>query len=270
MKINFQKTALALALIFAGAQAAHADLGIEQSRTFNSGGGQTTMKMGVAPSDFDPTEIAYKITTAGTGELGQLWGVTPEQPSLASERAAQQAVINGANMAARSVPQFGIGGVGGNFLPSITDWVAWGIQAGFISPGYYSQVLANCLVRESGNTSEEGRMFRTQACQVQAYIQSYAVNPKGYVGGNLMGLVPLCEVQQQNDCNITGGSFNPMARLQQVRAERAAEERNLPLQMHAEKYALYLALKDCKSQRDTGKLDAAAYRKCVNESIPQN
>jgi hypothetical protein len=117
-------------------------------------------------------------------------------------------------------------------------------------------------------------MFRRQGCQVEAYIKSYAMNPKGYAGGNLMGLVPLCEVQQQNDCNITSGSFDPMERLQQMQAARAAEERQMKAQlrwnavsMHSQKFAEYLGLKHCKSERDTGKLDAKAYQQCVNESI---
>lgn len=254
MKIKVNQLALAFALVsLFGSATASADMGIEQSRTFNSGGGQTTMKMGVSPSEFDPMQIAYKLTMA-QGEMAELWAMTPEQPSLASQRAAEQALNNGIDMAIRSIPQFGIGGVGGSFLPTITSWVAWGIQQGFVAPDYYSQVLASCLVRESGNTGEDGMMFRRQACQVQAYIQSYALNPKGYAGGNLMGLVPLCEVQQQNDCNITGGSFNPMARLREEQAARAAKQQEAAnnaasraMVMHNAAYQRYLALKDGKT-----------------------
>lgn len=264
MKIKIKLIAIAV-LLTAGYGSAHADLSIEQSRQFNSGGQSQTIKTGVAPSDFDPNLIAYKLTMAGGGEMGQLWAATPEQPTAASWKAANQAVANGANLAGGAISS-----VGGTFLTSVTGWVAWGIQSGFIDPGYYSRLLASCITRESGNTDFQGLMYRRQSCQVSAYIQAYALNPRGYVGGNLMGLVPLCEVQQQNDCDITSGQFDPMAALKRNQAKAAQEQQALQSQMrwnamsmHSQKFALYLALKHCKTERDAGKLDAKAYQKCV-------
>ncbi|MBN8745508.1 MAG: hypothetical protein J0I24_14580 [Thiomonas arsenitoxydans] len=249
MKIQMNQIAFALALISVVASAtASADMSIEQSRTFNSGGGSTTMKTGVAPSNFDPNLIAYRLTMVNGDYMGKLWAMTPEQPTAASWRAASTAVANGNVLA-------GNRRVGGSFLPTITGWVAWGIQSGFIDPDYYSQALGGCLTRESGMSGGlDGLVYRMQSCQVEAYIQSYAINPNGYAGGNLMGLVPLCEVQQQNDCNITGGAFNPMARLRAELAASAAKQKEEAnnakwsvMAKHSAAYQRYMTLKDGKT-----------------------
>lgn len=253
---------IALAALFLPA-IAHADLSIEQSQTYKSNGQTTTQNFGVSPSDFDAAGIYGTLLQFSTGNLENsvVYGITPAPPSRDALGRARNAYLYGSQLGGLTPAglaqdpatlnqaqalQFGRdqqqptppttytpGGaapLAAGVFPQVVNWAAWGIQKGWIDPSHLSRAYASCIRQQLADLSAENILFSKKAgiCGVQAYIQAYAVNPQGYAGGNMKGLIPLCEVQQGNDCNITGGEYDPWAifkaRLRKTEQQIQAQE----------------------------------------------
>lgn len=245
MKQLIKRTTLSTALVIVGLAAAHADMSIEQSRSFQQGGQTQTQTYGVKPGDFDAGAIAFALFQPSPQLI--VYGITPTQPSTAALESVKRAVMDYMPPA-----PLGAGRLYG-VASQVYQWAAWGVDSGWLDADYFGRLTGSCVTSHLGEFQSgvpwAAMPSSTTACAVSAYLQAYSVNPRGYVAGNLMGLVPLCEVAQKNDCNITGGAFNPWAIYRQRQEQAAAQaQANLRAaqsraqEMHEQAYQRYLRL----------------------------
>jgi hypothetical protein len=271
IKIKLHPIAIAVGLALAAgvvSAPAWADGGpsISFEQSSNVGGQTQKFTNSISPDSFSVEVITERLVQADlNSSFGQLnlWATStpkpianpesfglPYPPFTASElfgspATSRQDDQDAGQQMARTLPE------------KIPDyWAAWAAENGLLDYNYYIKIKQQCLA--SSNTSNayyqniKNGLLGATGCAVKAYIQAY--NYLGFTEKHdLLGMVPLCEVQQANSCGIVPG-FSPSAILNQVIAQRRVRQESAAnnaasraMVLHNQAYQRYLALKDGKT-----------------------
>lgn len=239
----------------------------DQSATV--GGVEQKFQNGIGPSDFDAGQIGIRLTQAAMtlchppyvvtncqpagNSLLDLWAMTPEP--LKKPLGEYESRVNASNP--NQINIYGGGFYVDPAVQVVTRWAAWASEQGMLDFNYFVNIYNQCRALGGAPGSGGGENMTAQGmtanylagCAVRAYIGAYTVD--GFTQQhNLKGLVPLCEVQQANSCNILPG-FDPKIALQQYQAQKAAERREAAnraaynaMVMHNKAHARYECMKN--------------------------
>jgi hypothetical protein len=231
MKNTFKTLVLAM-LVFPYLSHANGGQSYDFSRSTTVNGQQQKYQSGLSLSNFSDDQYLNMVSTKIYNMISG-WKVTPQSsyqqfddeyslipyrmPLHANSLPADDPGVTSLfkevlDLYGKTVYKYGnSSAVGTGILPAM--WVADAYRAGLLDKNAYLYNFRQCLAMAPQRilgSNFAGSMLNVEPtkCLIGSYVMTYGVSQNGFPSGNLLPLIPLCEVAQGNSCGIDIGWDN--------------------------------------------------------------